>query len=80
MSEGVIWDTPFLQVYTDYGGDIVLHERPRSTNDFIFVPPDELRAFCKHYLSLFKSEADSGWDSDDPRLHDMLLRKNKEVE
>ena len=22
---------------------------------------------------------DSGWDSDDPRLHDMLIRKNKKV-
>lgn len=51
-----IWNTALLQVYMDCSGDIVLHERPTLTNDFIFVNPDELLAFCKHYVSLAESE------------------------
>jgi len=56
--EYLIWNTPFLQVYRDCSGDIVLHERPTLTNDFIFVAPDELLAFCKHYVSLAESESE----------------------
>ena len=49
-----IWNTALLQVYRDCSGDIVIHERPTCSNDFIFVNPDELLAFCKHYVSLAK--------------------------
>jgi len=50
-----IWETPFLLVYRDYSGDIVLHERPKLTNSFIFVPPKELEEFCRYYLSTLES-------------------------
>jgi hypothetical protein len=59
--DGVIWNTLSLMVYMDCSGEIVLQEKPgvrngELTSPFIFVSPEELKNFCKHYLSLLESE------------------------
>jgi hypothetical protein len=51
-----IWNGEELLVYRDCDGDIVMHERPTCSNDFIFVNPEELLAFCRYYISLAESE------------------------
>jgi hypothetical protein len=56
MSDNIIWDSPLLRVYIDCSGDIVFQERPTISGDFIFVNPDELLAFCKHYVLVMKDK------------------------